>query len=72
LTLPLSNVWRASGPGYYPFKILHPYNSHLSITHGALLFVVLSVLWRGMLMSSMVGDNSPILAFQSPHMTWAV
>jgi hypothetical protein len=29
----------------------------------------LSVLFRWILVSSTVGDNSPILVFQSPHIT---
>ena len=45
------------------------YTSHSSITHVALEFVCLSRLARGILFSPIYGDSSPILAFQSPHMT---
>jgi hypothetical protein len=67
--VPLQNVFGAGVPGYIPFKMCQPHCSHVYMTHGALEFSCLSILLRGIVISSIVGDNSPILAFQSPHMT---
>jgi hypothetical protein len=39
----------------------------MDIIHGALAFVLLSILYLGMVTSSIVGDSSPMRAFQSPH-----
>ena len=69
---PLSNVQRAGMPGCFPLRIYQPCSLHLSISHGALLFVVVSSLFLGICISSMVGDNSPTRAFQSPQITCAV
>jgi hypothetical protein len=44
------------------------YYSHNSMIHLALEFVFVSRLFLRIVVSPMVGDNSPILAFQSPHM----
>ena len=72
LSFPLAKVWRADGPGCAPFRMFQPYNSHNSISHVALLLVVLSSLCLEMEMSFIVGDRSPTRAFQSPPTTWAV
>jgi hypothetical protein len=66
---PLANVCWAAGPGWIPFKIYQRYYSHSSMTHVALEFVCVSRLFLGILSSPIYGDSSPILAFQSPHMT---
>ena len=66
-SFPLWNVLHAIGPGCSPFMICHPCNSHTSISHGALLFVYLSLLCLGIVVSSILGDNSPTRVFQSPH-----
>ena len=67
LSFPLWNVLHAMVPGYSPFSMCHPYSSHISISHGALIFVILSLLLRGSAVSSIFGDNSPTRVFQSPH-----
>jgi hypothetical protein len=70
LSVPLWNVLHAMGPGCIPLSICKPYSSHISISHGALMFVYLSLLLRGILVSSMLGDNSPTRVFQSPQMIY--
>jgi hypothetical protein len=70
LSVPLMKVWHANGPGCSPFKICHPCYSHSSINHGALELCFVSSLFRGMDMSSMVGDKFPMRVFQSPHITY--
>jgi hypothetical protein len=52
-----------------PFNICQPHCSHVDMTHVALEFSCLSILFLGIVMSSIVGDSSPTLVFQSPHMT---
>jgi hypothetical protein len=37
---PCSYVKRAGGPGYIPFKMYHPFASHVSMIHFALGFVI--------------------------------
>jgi hypothetical protein len=66
---PLVKVYWAGGPGYIPFTICHPYTSHISISHGALAFVCVSMLCLTSLTSSTVEDASPIRVFQSPQIT---
>ena len=70
LSLPLWNVLHAMGPGCIPFSMCHPYVSHISINHGARIFVVLSLLLRGSAVSSILGDNSPTRVFQSPQISY--
>jgi hypothetical protein len=60
-------VWHALGPGCSPFKICRLYSSHISISHGALLLVILSALLRGTMVSFIFGESSPTRAFQSPQ-----
>jgi hypothetical protein len=67
---PLLNVLHAIGPGYSPFNMCHPCSSHVSISHGALVLVILSLLRLWMVVSSILGDNSPTRAFQSPHISY--
>jgi hypothetical protein len=67
-SVPLANVYCAVGPGYSPFNINQLYYSQSSITHEALELVFLSMLFRGMCVSPILGDRSPRRAFQSPHM----
>ena len=69
LSFPLWNVLHAIGPGCSPFSICHPFSSHTSISHGALLLVILSLLLLGSVVSSILGDNSPTRVFQSPHIS---
>ena len=52
-----------------PFNICQPHCSHVDMTHGALEFSCLSILFLGSVMSSIVGDSSPTLVFQSPQMS---
>lgn len=66
---PRVNVLQADGPGYAPFKMCQPYNSHKAMSHGARQFVCGSSLIRGIVISSMVGDRSATRVFQSPHIT---
>ncbi len=68
--LPLLNVLHARGPGYMPFRMCHPYNSHISMSHGALVFVILSTLFLGIFKSSISGESSPTRVFQSPHIIY--
>ena len=70
LSLPLWKVWHAGGPGYIPLRIFHPYSSHMSMSQGALLHVILSWLFLIVLVSFMVGDNVPTRVFQSPQIMW--
>jgi hypothetical protein len=42
LSVPLWKVWHAIGPGYSPFRMCHPYSSHVAMSHGALVHVILS------------------------------
>jgi hypothetical protein len=67
---PFANVLQAEGPGYLPFRMCHPYCSHISMSHGARLLVCGSSLLRGMVISFIVGDMSATRAFQSPHTTY--
>jgi hypothetical protein len=67
-SVPLAKVYYAAGPGSNPLSIYQLYYSQSSITHDALEFVFLSMLFRGMCVSSIHGDSSPRRAFQSPHM----
>jgi hypothetical protein len=69
---PLLNVLHAIGPGCSPFNMCHPCISHVSISHGALVLVILSLLRLWMVVSSILGDNSPTRAFQSPHINYVV
>lgn len=68
--LPLMNVLHARGPGYIPLRRCHPYNSHNSMSHGALVFVSLSTLFLGIFTLSISGESSPTRVFQSPHITY--
>ena len=70
LSFPLWKVWHAIGPGYSPFRMCHPYNSHVAMSQGALVHIILSWLFLFILVSSIVGVNVPTRVFQSPHMTW--
>ena len=67
--VPFSYVFIAGGPGWRPLSIYQPYNSHRAMTHGALDPTLWSRLFLGIPVSPIVGYSSPILAFQSPHMT---
>jgi hypothetical protein len=69
LSFPRWNVLHATGPGYIPFNMCHPNISHTSMSHGALLHVILSALRLENMVSSMFGDRVPTLVFQSPHIT---
>ena len=69
LSSPLLNVLQAGGPGCNPFRIVQPYCSHISISHGVLWFVCLSLLSLVVLISSSFGAKLAILVFQSPHIT---
>jgi hypothetical protein len=66
---PRRNVLQAGGPGYDPFKMCHPCNSHSAKSHGARLLVCVSSLFLGMEMSCMDGDMAPTRVFQSPQTT---
>ncbi len=66
---PLLKVVHAGGPGYRPFNISQLYYSQISNSQGARWFVFLSSLSRVVLTSSMLGDISAILVFQSPPIT---
>jgi hypothetical protein len=66
---PCSYVYRAGGPGYIPFKMYHPFSSHVSIIHFALVLVVVSSLSLYMAVSPIVGCIVPTRAFQSPQAT---
>jgi hypothetical protein len=65
----LEKVNLAGGPGYRPFRMYHPFCSHVVITHSVLVPVSLSRLFLGIAVSPIIGDRSPIRAFQSPHTT---
>jgi hypothetical protein len=67
---PLTNVLQADGPGCTPLRMCHFCYSHNVINHGARLFVCRSSLFRGMVMSLMVGDKLATRVFQSPHITY--
>ncbi len=69
LSSPRLNVSQAGGPGCNPFKIVQPCCSHISISHGALGFVILSLLSLEVQISSSFGARLAILVFQSPHIT---
>jgi hypothetical protein len=68
--LPRLKVVHAAGPGFAPFRICHPYNSHTSSNQGARSFVILSLLFLGIFISSIVGDSSPTRVFQSPQIIY--
>ena len=70
LSFPLLNVLHAIGPGCSPFSICDPCISHTSMSHGALLLVILSLLLLWIVVSSIVGDNSPTRVFQLPHTSY--
>jgi hypothetical protein len=71
-TFYLEKVCRAGIPVCCPFKIVHPYNSHIYISHGALEFVIGSSLFRWVYILFIVGDKLPTLAFQSPQITCVI
>jgi hypothetical protein len=71
LSFPLWKVWHAIGPGYSPFRMCHPYSSHVAMSQGALVHVILSWLFLIVWVSSIVGVNVPTRVFQSPQMTWS-
>jgi hypothetical protein len=52
-----------------PFNICQFCISHMDITHYALALVTLSWLFLGMVISSVVGDSSPMRALKSPTIT---
>jgi hypothetical protein len=63
------NVYVAGGPGCRPLSMYHPFCSHVAITHSVLFPVSLSRLFLCIAVSPIMGDRSPIRAFQSPHTT---
>ena len=69
LSSPRLNVSQAGGPGCNPFRIVQPCCSHISISHGVLWFVSLSLLSLEVQISSSFGAKLAILVFQSPHIT---
>jgi hypothetical protein len=62
-------VVHAGGPGCTPFRMSQPCCSHRSKSHRVRGLVCLSSLSLAVDMSSTVGARSPILVFQSPHIT---
>jgi hypothetical protein len=66
---PLLNVLQAGGPGCRPFRIFHPYCSHMSRSQGARWLVCISSLNLVVESSPRVGDRFAMRVFQSPHIT---
>ena len=66
---PFSYVYRAGGPGYIPFKMYHPCDSHVSMIHFALKPTVSSSLSLVIAVSPNCGWRVPTRVFQSPYIT---